>query len=142
MRQLCWAMMFVATSIPAYSGEASDAVRYFYDNPDAAFEADGKRIADPMLEVIKANAAKNDEPCIDFSPVMDAQDWDEKEVKDSLKLSEAVDAQTAIVTATFKLFGEDRSLEWALFKVDGVWKVTDIASKTGEWAVSGFECSN
>jgi hypothetical protein len=128
-------------AFPAYSGEAADAVRYFYDNPDAAFEVDGKRIADPMLEVIKANAANSEEPCIDFSPVMDAQDWDDKEVKDSLKLTEVVDEQTAIVTATFKLFGQERSLDWAMFKLDGVWKVTDISSKTGEWALSTFECA-
>jgi Protein of unknown function (DUF3828) len=141
MRLICLLLISAASCLPAFAGEAADAVRYFYDHPDAAFEVDGKRIADPMLEVIKANAANNDEPCIDFSPVMDAQDWDEKEVKDSLKLTEAMDEQTAIVTATFKLFGEERSLDWSMLKAGGVWKVSDIASKTGEWVVSGFECA-
>lgn len=140
MNRLLFCLAVCLLASPVLAGEASDVVRYFYDNPDEAFNAENPRIAEPILSVLKANAANNDEPCIDFSPVLDAQDWDDKELKDSLKLDEKIDGDTAAVTANFKLFGEARSVDWSLAKQADGWKVTDIASKVGEWTLSKFEC--
>ncbi len=127
-------------SFPAFAGEPSDVVKYFYENPDEAFNVDNKKLGAPIIAVMKAHAANDEEPCVDFSPVMDAQDWDEAEVKGSLKLDEKLDGDTASVAATFKLFGEDRTVDWALAKQADGWKVTEISSKVGEWVLSKFDC--
>jgi hypothetical protein len=124
---------------PALAGEPSDVVKYFYENPDEAFNTENTRLGVPVIAVMKAHAA-SEEPCVDFSPVMDAQDWDEAEVKSSLKLDEKLDGDAASVAATFKLFGEDRTVDWALAKQAEGWKVVEISSKVGEWALSKFEC--
>ncbi len=124
---------------PAFAGEPSDIVKYFYENPDEAFNTENPKLGEPILTVMKAHAA-NEEPCVDFSPVMDAQDWDEAEVKGSLKLDEKLDGDTGSVAATFKLFGEERTIDWGLTKQAGGWKVTEISSKVGEWVLSKFEC--
>ncbi|TIV08923.1 MAG: ABC transporter substrate-binding protein, partial [Mesorhizobium sp.] len=31
-------------------------------------------------------------------------------------------------------------LEWKFRKVDGDWKVSDLLSVTGEWALSQYQC--
>lgn len=140
MRQLCLLLMFAASCLPAYAGEAADVVKYFYENPDEVFNTENSKLGEPILTVMKAHAANDEEPCVDFSPVMDAQDWDEKEVSDSLKFDETIDGDTAAVAATFKLFGEDRTVDWALAKQADGWKVMEISSKVGEWALSKFDC--
>jgi Protein of unknown function (DUF3828) len=140
MRLIFLSFLFAALAFPAFAGEPSDVVKYFYDNPDEALNAGNPRLGTAIADVLKANAANDEEPCIDFSPVMDAQDWDENEVKDSLKLDEKLDGDAAAVAATFKLFGEDRTVDWALAKQADGWKVVEISSKVGEWALSKFEC--
>ena len=140
MRRICLFLMFAASCFPAFAGEPSDVVKYFYENPDEAFNIENAKLGEPILKVMKAHAANDEEPCVDFSPVMDAQDWDAKEVKDSLKLDEKRDGEAASVAATFKLFGEDRTVDWALAKQADGWKVTEISSKVGEWVLSKFEC--
>ena len=140
MRALLMVLALSALPFPSFAGEASDVVKYFYENPDEAFNASNPKLGEPVLAVLKANAANQDEPCIDFSPVMDAQDWDEKEVKESLKLDEKLDADTASVAANFKLYGEERTVDWSLEKKPDGWKVVEISSKVGEWALTKFEC--
>jgi Protein of unknown function (DUF3828) len=130
----------LSLSVAAFAGEPSDVVKYFYENPDEVFNTENTKLGDPILSVMKAHAATDQEPCVDFSPVMDAQDWDAAEVKDSLKLDERLDADTASVAATFKLFGETRTVDWTLAKQTEGWKVTEISSKVGEWVLSKFEC--
>ena len=72
---LCFALSVL--TFPVLAGEASDVVRTFYDNPDKALEADNPRISEPMLSVLKANAASNEEPCIDFSPPRPKGEWND-----------------------------------------------------------------
>jgi hypothetical protein len=139
MRLFYLSLMFAAFAFPAFAGEPSDIVKYFYENPDDAFNTENPRLGEPLLAVMKAHAA-SEEPCVDFSPVMDAQDWDEAEVKGSLTLDEKLDGDNAAVTASFKLFGEDRTVDWALAKQADGWKVTEISSKVGEWVLSKFDC--
>jgi Protein of unknown function (DUF3828) len=131
----------LCVGIPAFAGEPSDVVKYFYENPDEAFNIENPKLGEPIIAVMKAHAANDEEPCVDFSPVMDAQDWDAKEVKESLKLDEKLDGDSAAVAATFKLFGEDRTVDWALAKGAGGWKVNEISSKVGEWVLSKIECN-
>jgi hypothetical protein len=47
---------------------------------------------------------------------------------------------SANVTANFTLFRQPHEVEWSLEEVDGVWKVADIASRTGNWRLSGLRC--
>ena len=145
------AALSIAAPAAALAGPASNAVKFFY-MPEVKFEADAKyrdRFTEPVTRLFDLNdqAQKNkpDEvPCIDFAPGLDAQDFDEKTVAKALKLSEAVDGDSANVTVTFNLFPEGdeskREMVWSLKKVDGQWKVADITSKTSGWTLSALEC--
>jgi hypothetical protein len=145
------AALSIAAPAASLAGPASNAVKFFYV-PEVKFEADAKyreRFTEPVTKLFDLNdqAQKNkpDEvPCIDFAPGLDAQDFDQKTVAKTLKLSEAVDGDSAEVTATFSLFpeGDDskREMVWSLKKLDGKWKVADIASKSSGWTLSALEC--
>jgi uncharacterized protein DUF3828 len=145
------AALSIAAPAASLAGPASNAVKFFY-MPEVKFEADAKyreRFTEPVTKLFDLNdqAQKNkpDEvPCIDFAPGLDAQDFDQNTVAKTLKLSEAVDGDSAEVTATFSLFpeGDDskREMVWSLKKVDGKWKVADIASKSSGWTLSALEC--
>ena len=152
MKPIVLAAVFsIALPVAALAGPASNAVKFFYV-PEVKFEGDAKyrdRFTEPVTRLFDLNdqAQKNkpDEvPCIDFAPGLDAQDYDETTVAKTLKLSEAVDGDSASVTVTFSLFpeGDDskREMVWSLKKVDGKWKVADIASKTSGWTLSALEC--
>ncbi|MCA0012728.1 YbjP/YqhG family protein [Mesorhizobium sp. B292B1B] len=143
----------LSTAFPAVAlaGPASDAVRFFYV-PEVKFEADAKyrdRFTEPVTKLFDLNdqaTRKNPDQvaCIDFDPGLDAQDFDQKTVSKTLKVSEMVDGDTAQVVASFSLFpeGDDaqREMHWSLKKIDGKWRISDIASKTNDWTLSQLEC--
>ncbi|QKC84443.1 DUF3828 domain-containing protein [Mesorhizobium sp. NZP2077] len=143
----------VAAALPAaaFAGPASDAVKFFYV-PAVKFEADAQyrdRFTEPVTKLFDLNdqaTKKNPDQvaCIDFDPGLDAQDFDQKTVTKTLKLSEAVDGDAAQVVANFSLFpeGDDskREMVWSITKIDGKWKISDIASKTSNWKLSALEC--
>jgi hypothetical protein len=145
------ATLSIVAPAAAFAGPASNAVKFFYV-PVLKFEPDAQyrdRFTEPVTKLFDLNdqAQKNkpDEvPCIDFAPGLDAQDFDEKTVAKTLKLSEAVDGDSAEVTATFKLFPEGdeskREMVWSLKKIDGQWKIADITSKTSGWTLSALQC--
>lgn len=145
------AALSIAAPAAALAGPASNAVKFFYV-PEVKFEADEQyrdRFTEPVTKLFDLNdqAIKNNPDevaCIDFDPGLDAQDYDEKTVAKTLKLSEAVDGDSANVTVTFNLFPEGdnskREMVWSLKKVDGKWKVADIASKSSGWTLSALEC--
>jgi hypothetical protein len=145
------AVLSIALPAAALAGPASNAVKFFYV-PTVKFEADAQyrsRFTEPVTKLFDLNdqAAKNhpDEvPCIDFDPGLDAQDFDQKSVSKTLKLTEAVDGDSAEVTAMFNLFPEGdeskREMVWSLKKIDGKWKIADITSKTNGWTLSALEC--
>lgn len=141
------ASVFVAAGAAAYAGPASDAVMAFY--------APIGTVSDPALrehfvDPARAKLEQNDKTpdgeigCIDFSLAIDAQDMDEAEVARSLNLVEAVSGNEATVTASFRLFpGEkqsEREIVWSLVRMDGAWKVSDIAQSNGSWRLSDFVC--
>ncbi|WP_296142088.1 hypothetical protein, partial [Pseudonocardia sp. SCN 73-27] len=80
------------------------------------------------------------EACIDFILALDSQDLDQNQIDSSLTLNETVNGPTATVIADFTLFRQPHEVEWSLQQVDGVWKVADIASRTGNWRLSGLRC--
>ncbi|TGQ73256.1 DUF3828 domain-containing protein [Mesorhizobium sp. M00.F.Ca.ET.186.01.1.1] len=150
-RTVLVATLSLAMPGAAFAGPASDAVKFFYV-PQVKFEADAQyrdRFTEPVTKLFDLNdqaMKKNPDQvaCIDFDPGLDAQDFDQKTVSKTLKLSEAVDGDSAQVVANFSLLpegdGAQREMHWSLTKVDGKWRVSDIASKTSDWTLSQLEC--
>ena len=146
-----FAALSIALPAAAFAGPASDAVKFFYV-PAVKFEADEQyrdRFTEPVTKLFDLNdqaTKKNPDEvaCIDFDPGLDAQDFDQKSVSKTLKLSEKLDGDNAEVTASFSLFSEGddskREMVWSLKKIDGKWKISDIASKTSDWKLSALEC--
>lgn len=140
----------LATIAAASAGAASDAVRRFYQ-PEVGFEPDmamRNRFVDPAKALFEKNdrlSNDGDAPgCIDFVLAIDAQDFNQARLDETLKLAEKVTGGTAEVTATFELFADQenvgREIVWSLRKVGAEWKVSDIASVTGNWRLSDFAC--
>lgn len=131
----------------AYAGPASDVVKFFY--VPLRWEADPQfrdHFIDPARRLFELNDQTPDDEvgCIDFGPGIDAQDVDEATLKKTLRLKEEVDGDNARVTASFTLFPDDagshREMLWMLKKVDGTWKIADIASLTNGWKLSELNC--
>lgn len=147
---LAAALLMLAT--PALAGPASDAVKFFY-MPQVKFEPDVKyrdRFTEPVTRLFELNdRAQEQNPdmiaCIDFDPGLDAQDFDQKTLSRTLRLTEALEGDAGTVTATFDLFpdgqgGAAREMVWTVNKLDGKWKIADIASKTNGWTLSQLGC--
>lgn len=142
--------LLLLVPLPALAGTPSEAVAFFYSppkyEPDLELRA---RFTDPAKALFEQNdkALANDQEvgCIDFSPGIDAQDFDDAELARTLKLDEAITGDTAKVTARFNLFqdtSEDnqREILWTLKEVGGTWLVSDIESATGKWKLSDIKC--
>lgn len=135
---------------PALAGKASDFVRTFYT--DIQYEADPQfrgKFVDPAkakLDAIdKMSSAEDEVGCVDGILALDAQDYDEKVVAKTLKLSEDVQGDDATVTAKLSIFDDgqpdsQREIVWLLKKVGGDWKVSDIDAKSGSGKFSEMEC--
>lgn len=148
---LLFALSILTYPGAALAGPASDVVMFFYS--PVKFAADPQyrdRFTDPVVKLFQLNDAAikkhpDEVACIDFDPALDAQDYDDKTVADTLKLSEAIDGDKATVTASFNLFAEGddskREMIWDLRQVDGSWKVADIASRSNSWKLSELGCS-
>jgi hypothetical protein len=132
-------------SSPALGGEPADLVAGFYAQERSLFDEDVDAFAgDSLGAFLTENAQLAEEQggmgCLDFDPTLDAQDFDEAELKRTLKLTETVDGEGAYVTASFSLFGEPRTINWTLRKIDGKWRATDIASPESGWRISDMIC--
>jgi hypothetical protein len=144
MKYLLAFCLCLVGAVPALAGAPSDAVRYFYRNIGSETEPDNRdRFTGAAAAALDANeqaAAGGGEACIDFILALDSQDIDEGAIDSSLLLTEAVNGLAATVTADFTLFRQPHRVEWTLQDVDGVWKVADVASPTGNWRLSGLKC--
>ena len=140
-------VMLMPVGLPAIAlaGEASDAVRPFYEHPGLELEpAERGRFVDTAKTVLDQNDAikAGGEPdgCLDPALPFDDTKYDHAEVLRTLKLAEAVNGDNAKVVAIFKVPDGMARMEWKLRKVDGAWKVADIVSMTKDWALSQFNC--
>jgi hypothetical protein len=129
----------------ALAGEASDAVRAFYDHPGLELDPAARdRFVDPARKILDQNdaikAAGSPDGCLDPSLPFDDTDDDPAAVAATLKLTERVDGDDAKVVAMFKVADGVAHLEWKLKKVGGSWKVADIVSMSKDWALSQFNC--
>ncbi len=140
----------VALTGPALAETPTEAVRFFYLPPKYEPDPDLRaRFTDPAKTLFEQNdrAVEKNEGlgCIDFSPGIDGQDYDENEIKRTLKLKEAEEGDTATVTAKFTLFPNSddearREMVWTLKKEGGKWLVADLESVTTKWTLSAFTC--
>jgi stress response protein SCP2 len=62
----------------------------------------------------------------------------------TLEFSETVMGDEGEVTATFEHFPDQQNdpstIVWTLRRIDGEWKVADIASPGRGWRLSAFDC--
>jgi hypothetical protein len=151
MRKLLLIVALTFFPASAFAGTPTEAVAFFYAPvqylPDIELR---DRFTDPAKGVFELNdkAVANDQEvsCFDFSPAVDAQDYDEAELAKTLQLTESVSADMATVTAKFTLFasapvGEgQQEMLWSLRQVDGAWLVSDLESITGKWRLSDIKC--
>ena len=128
----------------AFAGAALDAVRPFYAQPGLEFEPSARdRFTDPAQNVLNQNDAikqTGEEGCLDPALAFDDTDFDLAEVTSTLSLSEKIAGGDATVVATFKVLKEPHRIEWKLKMMGGAWKIADIVSMTGDWALSQFNC--
>jgi hypothetical protein len=128
----------------SFAGAASDAVQPFYAQPGLEFEPSARdRFTDPAQNVLNQNDAikqSDAEGCLDPALAFDDTDYDLAEVTSTLSLSESIKGDDATVVATFKVLKEPHRIEWKLKMIAGAWKVSDIVSMTGDWALSQFNC--
>jgi hypothetical protein len=139
------AVLLFALPGHAVAGEATDAVKAFYDYPGLELESSARdRFIDPARKVLDQydaiKASGSAEGCLDPNLPFDDTDYDLAEVTKSLKLAERVNGEDAKVVVAFKVPDGVARLEWKLRNIDGKWKVADIISMTKDWALSQFNC--
>ena len=128
----------------AFAGTATEAVQPFYAHPGLELEASARdRFVDPALTILNQNDAirvTGEEGCLDPALAFDDTDYDLAEVTASLSFSETVNGNEAKVVAAFKAENAPHRMQWRLRNVGGAWKIADLVSMTGDWALSQFNC--
>lgn len=128
---------------PGFAGSPTEAVRPFYDRPGLELDpAERGRFADPALSILAADEAlrqAGEGECLDPHMPQDGV-AEQAEILKTLKMAEAIAGETAKVVVAFAVGGKPHRLEWKLKKAGGEWKVYDILSVSGEWALSQYGC--
>ena len=138
----------IAVAIPAHAETApatpTELVKRFYDHVGLEREASARTdFTDPAKTVLdEADRLQKSEgaDCLDPNMALDAATYDKDELAKSLKMVDAVSGDEARVVVAFTVSGEAHRMQWMLKKVDGAWKVADLLSVTGEWALSQYHC--
>ncbi|AZN99235.1 hypothetical protein EJ066_20045 [Mesorhizobium sp. M9A.F.Ca.ET.002.03.1.2] len=129
---------------PVRPGSPTAVVKPFYEHVGLELDpAQRGHFADPAKSVLdKSDALRKSGQgeCLDPNMALDNAQYDKAEIDKSLKTIEAVDGDEAKVVAAFVAAGNPHRLEWKFKKVDGDWKVADLLSVTGEWALSQYQC--
>ncbi|RWO95810.1 MAG: hypothetical protein E5Y88_11220 [Mesorhizobium sp.] len=133
-----------AAAAPVQPGSPTAVVKPFYEHVGLELDpAQRSHFADPAKSVLdKSDALRKSGQgeCLDPNMALDNAQYDKTEIDKSLKTIEAVNGDAAKVVVAFVVAGNPHRLEWKLRKVDGDWKVTDLLSVTGEWALSQYQC--
>ena len=133
-----------ASQTPSLAGAALDAVQPFYAQPGLEFEPSARdRFTDPAKNILNQNDAikqTGEEGCLDPALAFDDTDYDLAEVTSTLNLTESIKGEEATVVATFRVLKDPHRMEWKLKLIDGGWKVADLVSMSGDWALSQFNC--
>ena len=133
-----------APAAPVLPGSPTAVVKPFYKHVGLELDpAERSHFADPAKSVLdKSDALRKSGQgeCLDPNMALDNADYDKAEIDNSLKTIEAVKGDAAKVVVAFVVAGNPHRLEWKFRKVDGDWKITDLLSVTGEWALSQYQC--
>lgn len=97
---------------------------------------------DPARTVLdKADALRKSEgECLDPNMALDNAPADKAQIGGSLKMLDAISGDSANVVVAFVIDGTPHRLEWKLKKIGDAWKIADLLSVTGEWALSQYQC--
>ncbi|RWK63466.1 hypothetical protein [Mesorhizobium sp.] len=129
---------------PVQPGSPTAVVKPFYEHVGLELDpAERSHFADPAKSVLdKSDALRKSGQgeCLDPNMALDNAAYDRAEIDKSLKTIEAVKGDEAKVIVAFIVAGNPHRLEWKFRKVDGDWKITDLLSVTGEWALSQYQC--
>lgn len=129
---------------PVLPGSPTAMVKPFYDHPGLELDpTQRKNFVDPAKTVLdKSDAlrASGQGECLDPNMALDNADYDKLAIDKSLKSIEAVNGDQAKVVVAFVVEGHQHRLEWKFKKVGGDWKISDLLSVTGEWALSQYQC--
>ncbi|QKC84442.1 hypothetical protein [Mesorhizobium sp. NZP2077] len=132
------------SAAPIQPGSPTAVVRPFYDQVNLEVDpSERSHFIDPAKTVLdKSDALRKSGQgeCLDPNMALDNADYDKDEIDKSLKTLEAINADQAKVVVAFVVAGNPHRLEWKLKKVGGDWKITDLLSVTGEWALSQYQC--
>jgi hypothetical protein len=133
-----------APAAPALPGSPTALVKPFYEHPGLEIDpAQRSHFVDPAKTVLdKSDALRKSGQgeCLDPNMALDNAEYDKAEIDKSLKTLEAINSDQAKVIVAFVVAGNPHRLEWKLKKVDGEWKISDLLSVTGEWALSQYQC--
>lgn len=133
-----------APAAPVQPGSPTAVVKPFYEH--AGLEVDPAQrghFTDPAKSVLdKSDALRKSGQgeCLDPNMALDNSEYDKAEIDKSLKTIEAIKGDEAKVVVAFVAAGNPHRLEWKFRKVDGDWKISDLLSVTGEWALSQYQC--
>ncbi|MGX5803880.1 hypothetical protein ACWGS9_21905 [Bradyrhizobium sp. Arg314] len=129
---------------PVLPGSPTAVVKPFYEYLGLELDpAQRKNFIDPAKTVLdKSDAlrASGQGECLDPNMALDNADYDKFAIDESLRTIEAVNGDEAKVVVAFVIEGHQHRLEWKLKKVGGDWKISDLLSVTGEWALSQYQC--
>ncbi|MEI9427189.1 hypothetical protein [Mesorhizobium sp. Cs1299R1N3] len=129
---------------PIQPGSPTAVVRPFYDQVGLEVDpAQRGHFTDPAKTVLdKSDALRKSGQgeCLDPNMALDNADYDKAEIDKSLKTLEAINGDQAKVIVAFVVGGNPHRLEWKFKKVGGEWKISDLLSVTGEWALSQYQC--
>ncbi|MBN9222892.1 MAG: hypothetical protein J0I79_33595 [Mesorhizobium sp.] len=129
---------------PIQPGSPTAVVRPFYDQVNLEIDpAQRGHFTDPAKTVLdKSDALRKSGQgeCLDPNMALDNADYDKDQIDKSLKTLEAINGDQAKVIVAFVIDNNPHRLEWKFKKVDGQWKISDLLSVTGEWALSQYQC--
>ncbi|MER9392361.1 MULTISPECIES: hypothetical protein [unclassified Mesorhizobium] len=139
-----WPPADAARAAPILPGSPTAVVRPFYDQVGLELDpTQRKNFVDPAKTVLdKSDALRKSGQgeCLDPNMALDNAAYDKAEIDKSLKTLEAINGDQAKVIVAFVVAGNPHRLEWKFRKVDGDWKISDLLSVTGEWALSQYQC--
>lgn len=129
---------------PPAPGSPTALVRPFYEHPGLELDP-GQRgnFIDPartVLDEAEALRESGQGECLDPNMALDNADYDQAAIEKSLKTMAAVKGDEAKVVVAFVVAGAPHRLEWKLKKIGGAWRISDLLSVTGEWALSQYQC--
>lgn len=129
---------------PVLPGSPTAVVKPFYEHAGLELDpAQRGNFVDPAKTVLdKSDAlrASGQGECLDPNMALDNADYDKLAIDKSLRTIEAVNGDEAKVVVAFVVEGHQHRLEWKLRKVGGGWRISDLLSVTGEWALSQYQC--